>query len=111
MRSILFQLGEVTIANSVNNIGEQAFISVHRLTNAIIGNNVTNIADEAFYYCTGLKGVYFEGNAPGLGGGGCLVMTSSADDNLLFTGDHGLGLDVWWLSDRVMEPAGTDCRW
>jgi hypothetical protein len=37
------------------------------LTNAIIGNSVTTIGSSAFYFCTSLKQVYFEGNAPSIG--------------------------------------------
>ena len=33
----------------------------------MIGNNVTNISEWAFAFCSNLKRVYFQGNAPGLG--------------------------------------------
>ena len=64
-----FGLAKVTIGNGVTNIGYRAYYQCTGLTNAIIGNSVTDIADEAFNYCMALTGVYFEGNAPGLGGG------------------------------------------
>jgi hypothetical protein len=64
-----FSLTNVTVGNSVTNIGSSAFMNCTSLTSVTIGSSVTSIADYAFYYCTSLKGVYFEGNAPSLGGG------------------------------------------
>ena len=49
-------LKDVTIPNSVTNIGQGAFYYCTSLENVTIGNNVTNIEQYAFY-CTSLKNV------------------------------------------------------
>ncbi len=41
-----------------------AFGGCTSLTNVTIGNSVTNIGDDAFGNCTNLTSVYFQGNAP-----------------------------------------------
>ena len=65
--------GALTIPNTINGIpvncvGSGAFSNCASLTSVTIPNSVTNIANYAFYDCYNLTGVYFEGNAPSLGG-------------------------------------------
>jgi hypothetical protein len=43
-----------------------------------VGNSVTAIGDQAFYFCSGLKGVYFKGNAPVLGGSDVFNLAGNA---------------------------------
>ena len=61
-------LTSVTIPNSVTSIGSYAFEYCTSLTSVTIPNSVTGIAAQAFDSCTSLTGVYFQGNAPSLGG-------------------------------------------
>ena len=48
--------GELTIGNSVTTIGDSAFYECYGLTKLTIGNSVTQIGNSAFYYCSGLTG-------------------------------------------------------
>ena len=43
------------------------FLGCSRLTSVTIPNSVTSFGDGVFYDCTGLTGVYFQGNALSLG--------------------------------------------
>jgi hypothetical protein len=78
-------LTKVTIGNGVANISSFAFENCFNLASVRIGRSVTNIEWQAFVNCTGLRGVYFEGNAPG----------SSADLSV-FSGDDAQGLLPGW---------------
>jgi hypothetical protein len=62
-------LTSVTGGNGVTSIGNYAFYSCDHLTSFTLGNGVTSIEEHAFASCTSLTGVYFQGNAPSLGGG------------------------------------------
>jgi hypothetical protein len=57
-------LTNVTIASGVTSIRTYAFYGCTSLTSVTIPGSVTNIGANAFYDCTGLKWVYFQGNAP-----------------------------------------------
>ena len=84
-------LASVAIPDRVSSLGGGTFQYCHNLTNVVIGNGVVSIADWAFEYCdhltsvtipssvislgdgafqncSSLTGLYFQGNAPGLGG-------------------------------------------
>lgn len=66
---ISFYAPTIVIPNSVTNIGVDAFAD-SSLTNATIGNGLVNLGEQAFYNCSGLKHVYFQGNAPPVIGSG-----------------------------------------
>ncbi len=58
----------VTIPNTVSNIGAGAFFDCASLTNVTLGDNLASIGDWAFAFCSSLTNVNFRGNAPALGG-------------------------------------------
>jgi len=58
----------VTISDTVTNIGDGAFFDCESLTNIAIGANVASIGDWAFAFCSSLTNVNFRGNPPVLGG-------------------------------------------
>lgn len=60
--------GSVTIPGGVATIGRKAFSGGFILTSVTLPAGVTSIEQEAFAGCGDLKGVYFRGNAPSLGG-------------------------------------------
>ncbi|HEY3856570.1 MAG TPA: leucine-rich repeat domain-containing protein [Verrucomicrobiae bacterium] len=62
------QLTSVTISEGVTNIGNYAFNYCNRMTAATIPASVITLSDYAFNGCVSLTGIYFQGNAPALGG-------------------------------------------
>lgn len=56
--------GHYVVPDIINTIGAGAFDSCRSLANVTIPCTVTNIWGAAFFGCTGLTGVYFEGDAP-----------------------------------------------
>jgi hypothetical protein len=69
-------LTNVTIPDGVTNIGAYAF-NVCNLHTVTFPSSVNYIGSWAFYGCTTLKTVYFQGNAPAIGGSGPLFSTGS----------------------------------
>jgi len=61
-------LAGFTIPLGVTNIGGYAFAGCPGLTSLTVPAGVSNLADGAFAYCFNLKSVFFNGDAPGLGG-------------------------------------------
>src|SRR5664280_890767 len=61
-------LVSISIPGSVTNIGTGAFFECSGLTNVVISNGVVTMGDQAFDYCDHLDGIFFCGNAPGIGG-------------------------------------------
>jgi hypothetical protein len=59
-------LANIYIPNSV--LGSDEFQGCTGLTNVTVGPTVTLVADGAFLDCSNLTAVYFQGNAPALGG-------------------------------------------
>jgi len=62
------KLRHVTIPDGVRNIGLYAFYSCFSLTSVVVPATVTNLSANAFG-SSGLKAVYFKGNAPNPGAG------------------------------------------
>ena len=60
--------GSYQIPATVSSIGNRSFGGCSRLVNATIPKSVTSIENNAFYLCSGLTNVFFQGNAPTLGG-------------------------------------------
>ncbi len=58
---------EITIPNSVTEIGERAFEDCTGLTSVTIGNSVTSIGNSAFYGCRGLTSVTFGSSVTSIG--------------------------------------------
>jgi BspA type Leucine rich repeat region (6 copies) len=61
------KITNISIPYTVEKIGDNAFYHCAKLVTVTVGNGVTRIGNNAFYLCTGLRGVYFTGNAPGIG--------------------------------------------
>ena len=68
-------LTEVTMPDSITNIGMSAFMECAGLTNVVISGNVVQIEDGAFYGCAGLTRVTIPDSVVRLGG---LVFNSCA---------------------------------
>jgi hypothetical protein len=68
-------LANITIGNSVTSIGMDVFFHCP-MTSLVIPSSLTSIGDDAFGYCANLHGVYFQGNAPSLGGTNVFEHTS-----------------------------------
>jgi hypothetical protein len=56
-------LTNVTIPNSVTEIGEYAFCGCHALTNVTIPDSVQSIEHDAFHNCENLEKVYISKNS------------------------------------------------
>ena len=72
-------LTNVTIPDSVVNIGDGVFGCCRGLTNVTIGNSVTNISDRAFYGCSALTRVIIPDSVASIGDeafSGCRALTS-----------------------------------
>ncbi|MGH7970021.1 MAG: leucine-rich repeat domain-containing protein, partial [Limisphaerales bacterium] len=77
----------VTCGNGV--IGDGAFSYCTSLASATIGKGVTSIGEGAFANCEDLTGIYFQGNAPSLGG----ALVFDGDNNLIIY--YLLGTTGW----------------
>ncbi len=62
----------------VTTIGGAAFNSLSKLTTVTFPGSITNLSNGAFAYCNSLTGVYFQGNAPALGGADVFFQTINA---------------------------------
>ena len=65
----LTNLYEVTIPDSVTQIGTSAFDSCYRLASVTLGNGITNIGDGAFFGCTDLLSVTIPDSVTRIGEG------------------------------------------
>jgi len=59
--------GDYLIPNSVNTIGDYAFVACNGLTSVTISNSVTTIGDYAFDECTGLTSVEIQDGVTSIG--------------------------------------------
>jgi hypothetical protein len=65
----LRDLTSVTLSNGITAIGQNTFSNCTNLNSLLIPTSITFFGNDAFYGCTNLVGVYFLGNAPGIGSG------------------------------------------
>ncbi|HEX4121006.1 MAG TPA: leucine-rich repeat domain-containing protein [Verrucomicrobiae bacterium] len=86
----------VTIPNSVTNIGEGAFGFCTSLANSTIPSSVTTIGDEAFYDCTSLMSIIIPNNVTSIGEeafDGCTGLTNVMIGNSVTSiGENAFGL-------------------
>jgi len=61
-------LVNLTLSNGLTTIGNYAFTGCTSLANLTLPSSVITIGNYAFNGCTSLMGVFFQGNAPSLGG-------------------------------------------
>src|ERR1035437_144187 len=52
------------IGNGVGKLGGQVFCNCYQLTNVIVSSNVVDLGVQTFRSCSNLTGVFFEGNPP-----------------------------------------------
>jgi hypothetical protein len=96
--------GSYTIPNSVTSVGTRAFWLCTNLISATIGTSVTSIGDYAFGACFSLTGVYFEGNAPSLGGSS--VFDNDSDATVYYLpGTTGWGTTFGGRPTALWPPA------
>jgi hypothetical protein len=99
-------LTNVTIGDNVTDIALVTFSSCSKLTSVTIGNSVSNIGYYAFYYCTSLMSAYFEGNAPSAG-----FLPFTGDNNVVV---YYLPGTTGWTNTFAGRPAviwGASCPW
>jgi hypothetical protein len=61
-------LSDLTFSSTVENLGSYAFYGCSALSHFTIPDSVTLLGNYVFANCTNLTGVFFEGDAPSLGG-------------------------------------------
>ncbi|MFA6308234.1 MAG: leucine-rich repeat protein [Clostridia bacterium] len=64
-----YQLEQIIIPNNVTTIGEQAFFGCSSMTNVTIGTKVTDIGNFVFFGCTALNNVIIPNNVTVIGDG------------------------------------------
>jgi hypothetical protein len=99
-------LTNVTLGDNVTDIALDAFSSCSSLTSVTIGNSVSNIGYYAFYYCTSLMSVYFGGKAPSVG-----FLPFTGDNNVVV---YYLPGTTGWTNTFAGRPAvlwGASCPW
>lgn len=90
------ELKNVTIPDSVTNIGDNAFYNCGSLASVTIGNSVTNIGDNAFYDCGLLTSITIPNSVTSIGNSafyGCykLVEVINKSDLTISKGSSGYG--------------------
>ena len=114
-------LTSVTIPDSINSIGEQAFTGCENLTSVSIGNGVTSIGYAAFYNCSNLSSLTVGNSVTSIGDHafwGCSSLKSiTIPDSVTSIGEQAfancLGLISATIGDRVSsipKYAFINCR-
>ena len=83
----------VTISDSVTNIGDGVFFNCESLTNVTIGSSILSIGNWTFGFCSNLTSICFRGDVPKLGGGNVFYGNSSIFYYLLGNTNWGVTFD------------------
>jgi hypothetical protein len=104
-------LTNLTVGNSVNSIGDYAFNACTHLRSVTIPVTVSFIGEEGFGGCQSLAAIYFQGDAPTLGGG----YTFDQDSTTIYylpgrngwsANFGGLPTALWYLPNPVILNTG-----
>jgi hypothetical protein len=95
--------GSYSVPASVTSLAYGAFELCSRLTTVTIPGSVANIADYAFWGCSSLQCLFFNGNAPSVGGAGVLDGATNATVYYL-PGTAGWGTTFAGRPTRLWNP-------
>ena len=95
-------IGAMTIPESVNSIGTDAFQGCGRLSSVTIPTSITNIGDAAFSACSSLESIRFLGNSPEIYGTSFYIVRATA----LYPIDNPT-----WTADKLQDYGAEKLTW
>ena len=104
------EISEVTIGNSVTNIGSRAFYGCTRLTSVTIGDGVTSIDYRAFYGCKGLTSITIPDSVTSIGDDAfydCSNFEYNEYGNAYYLGNEN---NPYYALIKVKDRAVTNCE-
>ncbi|MBQ8146580.1 MAG: leucine-rich repeat domain-containing protein, partial [Clostridia bacterium] len=104
------EISEVTIGNSVTNIGSRAFYGCTRLTSVTIGDRVTSIDYRAFYGCKGLTSITIPDSVTSIGDDAfydCSNFEYNEYGNAYYLGNEN---NPYYALIKVKDRAVTNCE-
>jgi hypothetical protein len=104
-------LSSIIIPNSVTIINSAVFAYCGALTNVTVGTGVTSIGDAAFEQCTSLTEIYFQGNAPSLGGTSVFTDVGATAEVYYQSNATGWGTTFGGLTTSLYFPGNLVANW